>query len=248
LILGLVSGIPEVTAAHLVLSNGLGWYAFPDTVLLGSPDVSADLRSQLRRGKPELTGLLDNGTNFLQAYAAIANNLRAWVQQKEMVAALRRDNPSVAGLEIRVPNQDVIVVSHDVNGELLPLVLGQESEGLRRLLAFLIALYQNPPKETLIFEEPEKGIHPGALAVLADQFKACAAEGRGQILLTTHSPELLNHFPPATIRAVEIEGYQTRIGPVAPEQLGALRDRLLLPGELLTVDPARVAGTAKEQG
>jgi predicted ATPase len=245
LILGSLGGIPEVTPAHLVLTTGLGWYAFPDNVLL---HATPDPRYNVPPGFRSENGFWDNGSNFLQAFASIMSNLRAWAQQREMVEALRRINPSVAGLAIRVPNQDVILVTHDIAGNLLPLELGQESEGLRRFLAFLIALYQNPPKETLIFEEPEKGIHPGALAVLADQFKACAEEGRGQVLLTTHSPELLNHFGPETLRAVEIHNYQTSIGPVAPEQVESIREHLLLPGELLTVDPARLAELEEIKG
>jgi predicted ATPase len=241
LTLGLLSGNPEVTPAYVFLSTSPGWYSFPDNVLMPRPQSSEDLRYQMSSPLKAETSLWDNGGNFLQAFNAIVSNLRAWAQQKEMVSALRRVNPSVTGLAIRVPNQDVIVVSHQVGDVLLALELGQESEGLRRFLAFLIALNQTPPKECLIFEEPEKGIHPGALAVLADQFKAFTAAGRGQILLTTHSPELLNHFEAETLRAVDIDKYQTRIGPVAPDQVDAIRERLLQPGELLTVDPARVA-------
>jgi hypothetical protein len=249
LMLGSLSGIPEVTPAYLLLSTGLGWYAFPDNVLLTTDqqalhDPRYNVHSELRTD----TGLWDNGSNFLQAFAAITRNLRAWAQRREMVAALKRLNRTVADFALRMPKQDVIEVSHEFDSTLLPLQVSQESEGLRRFLAFLIALYQSPPKETLIFEEPEKGIHPGALAVLADQFKACAAEGRGQVLLTTHSPELLDHFEPETLRAVDIDNYQTRIGPVAPEQVEAIREHLLRPGELLTVDPARVAETATTQG
>jgi predicted ATPase len=81
----------------------------------------------------------------------------------------------------------------------------------------LIALYQAPSKQTLIFEEPEKGIHPGALAVLADQFKACPEAGRGQVILTTHSPGLLDSFDPDSLRVVKIENYLTQIGPAATE-------------------------------
>ena len=138
--------------------------------------------------------------------------------------------------------QDFGVSIHriDVGERALLLDLEQESEGFRRFLAHLIALYQTPPKQTLIFEEPEKGIHPGALSALAEQFQACHDAGRGQVILTSHSPELLNHFSPEQLRVVEIENYMTKIGPVAPEQMDALREHLLQPGELLTVDPARL--------
>jgi hypothetical protein len=41
------------------------------------------------------------------------------------------------------------------------------------------------------------------------------------------------------IRAVELVGPETRIGVISAEQKEAIRDRLLEPRELLTVDPAR---------
>ena len=111
-------------------------------------------------------------------------------------------------------------------------------------LAHLIALYQSPPKGTMIFEEPEKGIHPGALAVLAEQFLACAGGGRSQVLLTPHSPELLNHFPPEAIRLVQMRDSKTLIGPIHPNQVLAIKEQLLRPGELLTVDTPKLAEAA----
>src|SRR5262249_8480168 len=147
-------GIQEVTTAYLVLANGLGCYAFPDTILKHSG-----------QRRPEETGLVDDGSNYLQAYGAIAVNLQNWRHIKEIVAALQVLNPSIRGVDIRVPSHDVIVVSHAVNGQLLPLYLDQESEGFRRLLAYLIALYQSPSKQTLIFDEPEKGLYPVGLDI-----------------------------------------------------------------------------------
>ena len=43
----------------------------------------------------------------------------------------------------------------------MPLDLTEESDGFRRFYAHLLALYQTPPKQTLVFEEPENGIYPG---------------------------------------------------------------------------------------
>jgi predicted ATPase len=231
LLLGAVTGVREITRAHLLLGNGIAFYAFPDSVLLQTgpnPDQAQ-------------TGLTRGGENFLRTLVGIDVDPQAWNHQQEMVAALRQLNPSIKSVELTMPGRDKIVVSHEVAGQLLPLDLVYESEGFRRLLAHLIALYQTPLKQVLVFEEPERGIHPGALAVLADEFKACPSAGRGQVLLTSHSPELLNHFEPEQLRVVEIEHYLTKIGPVAPEQVEAIREQLLHPGELLTVDAARLA-------
>jgi hypothetical protein len=236
--LGGITGVPEITIAHLVLTKGLGCYAFPDTVLMpGGPGP-----------RPGETSLSDHGENYLQAYVAIVSNLQAWSHRKEMLAALRKLNPTVKSVEPLTPAQDKLVVSHDVGGRALVLDLSQEAEGFRRFLAHLMALYQLPPKQTLFFEEPEKGIHPGALEALTDQFKACPEAERGQVLLTTHSPELLDHFAPEQLRVVDLRDYLTTIAPVAQEQIEAVREQLLQTGELLTVDPARPAAPVGAEG
>jgi hypothetical protein len=45
---------------------------------------------------------------------------------------------------------------------------------------------------------------------------------------------------------VEMRGYATHIGPVAPEQMEALREHFMKPSDLLTVDEARLAGSLAE--
>ena len=90
------------------------------------------------------------------------------------------------------------------------------------------------------------GIHPGALSVLAEEFKAAAEDGRGQVVLTTHSPKLLDYFDASQIRVVELRGFETEIGPMSREQKEALEDNLLDAGELLTVDPARIQAAESE--
>ncbi len=130
-------------------------------------------------------------------------------------------------------------MAHRLGDKTLTLDLRQESDGFRRFYAHLLALYQLPPKQTLVFEEPENGIYPGALELLADEFKAAPDADRGQVLLTTHSPALLDHFSVEQIRVVELVDLETKIGPLAEEQKEAIQEELLHAGELLTVDPAR---------
>jgi predicted ATPase len=161
--------------------------------------------------------------------------------RKGIAAALRQINSTVGSVELdSVQNPSKAFVGHRIRDTILPLELAQESEGFRRFYAHLLALYQTPAKQTLVFEEPENGIYPGALELLADEFKAAPDAGRGQVLLTTHSPALLDHFSVDQIRVVELVDLETRIGPLAEEQREAIVEELLHPGELLTVDPARV--------
>jgi len=237
LMLGVLYGIPEVKIAHLALTKGIGCYDFPSDVL--------STESSPQYGPPgAANGLTDSADNYLAAFDAIANNLSELPTMREMHAALRKLNTSVNTVELETLQRSHIIVGHKVaDAKVLSFKLVQESEGFRRFLAHLIALYQVPPKQTLVFEEPEKGIFPGALSVLAEYFRSCADRGRSQIILTTHSPQLLSHFPPEQIRVVEMDQYETKIGPVSKEQLEALKDQLLTTEELLTVDTARLDRT-----
>ncbi len=101
------------------------------------------------------------------------------------------------------------------------------------MLGLLTALYQEPPRTLIAIEEPELNIHPGALPVLRDVFLEVSQTT--QILLTTHSPDLLEGIPPESLRVVEREQGITQVGPVAPDQIEAIRRKLFHPGEIMRI-------------
>jgi predicted ATPase len=233
--LGRIPSISEVVVAFTALTSGIGCYVFPDKVLTGG-----------RQNEPS-SGLDDQASNYLESLKEIVSNLQDLHVRKSIVAALQRVNPSVSSVELNdIQQPSHAVVGHKFNGKTLALQLAQESDGFRRFYAHLLALYQRPPKQTLMFERPEDGIHPGALSLLAEEFKAAPENGRGQVILTTHSPKLLDHFDADQIRVVELDGFATRIGPVSTEQREAIQENLLDAGDLLTVDPARLESTNSE--
>jgi hypothetical protein len=228
--LGRIPAISDIVTAFTALTSGIGCYVFSDKVLC------QPAQENRRTG-----GLADDAGNFLDSLKDIVSNLQDLNVRKSIVAALQCVNTSISSVELNdIQNPSKVVVGHRVDGKTLALDLSQESAGLRRFYAHLLAIYQRPPKQTLTFEHPEDGIHPGALSLLAEEFKAAPAEGRGQIILTTHSPGFLDHFEVEQIRVVELVGLETRIGFISAEQKEAIRDKLLEPGELLTVDPARM--------
>ncbi|MGL6195128.1 MAG: AAA family ATPase [Thermoguttaceae bacterium] len=218
---------PDVSRAFLVLTEGVGCYDFPG-------DVCTD-----EKDKQESEALDDTAKNYLATFNAIRNNLQRQSDWDDINSSLRTLNSTFKTVNLESREAKRMVVVHDFNGKSKPFSISNESEGFRRFLAHLLALYQTPPKQTLIFEEPERGIHPGALSTLADEFKACAKSGRGQVILTTHSPQLLDQFKPESIRVVEIENGVTKINRIARDQLESIREKLLFPGELLTVEDAR---------
>ncbi|WRH65482.1 MAG: ATP-binding protein [Planktothrix sp. GU0601_MAG3] len=83
------------------------------------------------------------------------------------------------------------------------------SDGTLRILAFLTALYQEDTPSILCFEEIENGVHPWLLHKMMELLKIVSTEGIAgkpvQVLITTHSPVLLNYVEPYQVRAVELD-------------------------------------------
>jgi len=83
------------------------------------------------------------------------------------------------------------------------------SDGTLRILAFLTALYQENTPSIICFEEIENGVHPWLLSKMMELLKTVSTEGITgkpvQVLITTHSPVLLNYVEPHQVRAVELD-------------------------------------------
>ncbi len=245
--LGKLKAISEAHIAFTALTNSIGCYDFVGDVgatakdeFNRSPQVLMARNSGVQQISSSL-GLLDDASNFVSVAASLLGGLYHLSLKKSIVASLATINPSVTSIELdNVQNPSAISVTHRIGAQPLSLELAQESDGFRRFFTHLLALYQQPPKLTLLFENPENGVYPGALALLADEFKAAPGDARGQILLTTHSPEFLNNFDDIEcLRVVTIKDHETSIGRVSHEQAESVREGLLTTGELLTVDPAR---------
>jgi hypothetical protein len=229
-----LTGLRIATVAHNLLCRGVGCYDFPGDVLQRSVQQET------------WAGYRDDGQNPLQVVGAIHDDIDRYGDWTSLTDTMSSLNPAVRSLDLKLPKRNQLQVGYQVGDKIMLMDVASESEGFRRYLATLLALYQTPAKQTLIFEHPENGIHPGALGTLANEFKRHVRQNRGQVILTTHSPQLLDHFEPEQIRVVDIENQKTRIGPLAPEQLEIIHKHLLEPGELLTVDPARLEGQLAE--
>lgn len=235
-VLGKFPSLQRVVFANAALSTGIGYYHFPATALA--------IERQPEHGQEFLKtieGLSDNATNYREIIRRITQDFRNPGLRKSLLASLQAVNPSIVSVELdSLTSPQKAIIGHKATGGIFELSLEQESDGLRRFYAHLLALYQTPSKLTLIFEEPENAIFPGALSLLADEFKAAPRENRGQVILTTHNPTLLDSFDVENIRAVEMQDGETKIGRIAKVQRDAIKDRLLTTGELLTVDRAKL--------
>lgn len=65
------------------------------------------------------------------------------------------------------------------------------SDGTLRFLGILVALLTTPAGTTLLLEEPDVGLHPARIHLLAQLLEQIPARRGIQVLATTHSPTLL---------------------------------------------------------
>ncbi len=86
------------------------------------------------------------------------------------------------------------------------------SDGTLRLLAQLAVIFSPEPPALACFEEPENFLHPAWLTLVADVLKSAA--GKTQILISTHSPYLLNRFYPEQLIIVEKKEGRSQFKPI----------------------------------
>ncbi len=73
------------------------------------------------------------------------------------------------------------------------------SDGTLRYLFLITVLAQPKPPPLIAIEEPEIGLHPGMLPIVAEY--AADAATRTQVVMTTHSPEFLDAFREPVVTA-----------------------------------------------
>ena len=180
----------------------------------------------------------------------LASTLRDMIQKKsrflpDLKDALAFAVPGVRDIQVKSAGSYYVVeLNHERDGgndRGSWFDLSHESDGTIRLLALLTALFQEPAPSLIGLEEPELAIHPGAMAVLSDTMREAAL--RGQVLVATHSPDLIDRLPIESVRAVTAEGGSTKVGKVAENQLVSVRENLFSAGELHGMEGLQPAGT-----
>ena len=79
----------------------------------------------------------------------------------------------------------------------IQIQLRKASEGTLRLIAYYILLNEPELPPLIAIEEPEQNLHPGALTDIANVLEQIAE--RSQVIITTHSSQLLDAFNPASL-------------------------------------------------
>ena len=172
--------------------------------------ASSALRTKPAEIKP-VTTLSTNGDNLATVVHEIRNGFVYKSAYDEMKDFLRAAYPSFEdfGCETThgAPSQTVVWLSE--KGMRRPMFSWDLSDGMLRFFCLAAALL-NPVFPPLIaIDEPELGLHPGLLPVVAEMINT--ASERTQVLVTTHSPDLLNCFDIADVAVMARDEEDSKI-------------------------------------
>ena len=236
---------PPAAPDRLYLVNASGVEAFRPVydALLGmgfynlNPDAIRDLQA------PDPGDLLKrdggNAAGVLARLGAGSPETKKRIEQY-----LGKVVTGVAGVDKRsVGPRETIEFRQQVSGAKDPwrFFASNMSDGTLRAFGVIVALFQGAGENGAVprlvgIEEPEVALHPAAAGVLIDSLRDGA--DRAQVLVTSHSPDLLDHKQIAddSLLAVVARRGVTCIGPVDEPTRSALRDHLYTAGELLRMD------------
>jgi predicted ATPase len=103
------------------------------------------------------------------------------------------------------------------------------SDGTLRFICLATLLLQPSPPQLILLDEPELGLHPFAIRLLAEMLESAAREV--QVILATQSVTLLDNFAPDQVIVAENDGLKTTFQRLDKEKLADWLDEFSL-GEL----------------
>ena len=129
--------------------------------------------------------------------AAFLNTLRASAprQFKAVEKGLQQIVKRVRGIGVDVNKLGEVELSLLEGDSNTPIPARLVSEGTLRVLGLLAAASSSAHPGLIGLEEPENGIHPRRIELIAEYLKTRVRIGRSQIIATTHSPVLLDRIP-----------------------------------------------------
>jgi predicted ATPase len=145
--------------------------------------------------------------------ASFLNTLKALdePQFRAIEKSLRMIIPSATGISVEVNDLGEVELRLIEGG--VPIPARVLSEGTLRVLGLLALGGAKEPPTLLGFEEPENGVHPRRIRLIAELLKTRAATGDTQLIVTTHSPVLLDLMPLDSLYVFRKRDGRTEVNP-----------------------------------
>lgn len=173
-------------------------------------DDNAKLRSNASNIASFLLNLRnsrDGNEVFLQFCGDYFAKLPAWDKSYEkIVEAVRLVTPFFDDFILKPKNggeKETVNLGWKQKGSDYPMQPYHLSDGTLRFICLATALLQPYPPSTIVIDEPELGLHPYAIEILAELIKA--ASQKTQVIVSTQSPALVDNFEPEDVIVVNRE-------------------------------------------
>jgi predicted ATPase len=228
----------DISPIQSVLSQRRDPDQYPEITYLGNEFGRMHLYRDWNLGRnspPRMPQKADLPGDMLQEDAnnlglVLNNLLNLPATKKELIQRFRRFYPSVEEITTKVHGGTVQVFLHET-GMHQPIPATRLSDGTLRYLCLLTILCHPTPPPVVCIEEPELGLHPDVIPIVAELM--IEASERTQLFVTTHSDDLVTALTdtPEAVLVCERDAGGTKIKRLNSEQLTTwLKDYTL--GEL----------------
>lgn len=182
------------------------------------------------------TQLREDGSNWASVIRAAKRTVRGRRMLERIYEMMRAILPGFLDVHVKQTGHYLVPYFRfgDTESSARLFDPGQLSDGSLRIFGILLSLYQTPEPALIVIEEPEQTVHPAVLSVLAEAFKEVSETT--QVLITTHSPQLIEHFEPEHIRVVTMPDGMTRISPLKSSQRDAVQRGLMGLSEFMAAE------------
>ena len=181
--------------------------------------IQVDSNSPVRRSQLVRSdwALFSNGENLIPILYNIQSKFpNVWDEIIELLNTFYPDFQKIT-LPMEEGAAGHLYLSFWEKNSKIPYRANQLSDGTLRLLC-LIAILKNPKMPPLIcIDEPELSMHPDWVHLLAELLQE--ASERTQIIVSTHSPELVSKLKPEEVIVVEKEDGATQMKRLESEPL-----------------------------
>lgn len=153
----------------------------------------SDFHISAARGRKEVTGESEHLSVSGDNLPRVAQYLHETYPEvfAGILQRMQRRVPGISGVEPE-PTPDGYLMLRFRDGSFkTPFLDRYVSDGTIKMLAYLVLLHDPKPHPLLCIEEPENQLYPTLMNELAEEFREYSRRG-GQVLVSTHSPDLLN--------------------------------------------------------
>lgn len=225
LALPLVAGHHLCREVHDFLS-GMRVYKIDPHVLQG-PQSPEEGRRLFANGSNAASVLKRLGRHFPEELPNVRDLLAA------IVPGMKDVSPTMHG------NKLSLEFTQQLNADVVAFDAADMSDGTLRALGLIAAVFQRPTPPIVVIEEPELTMHPGALGAILDLLQH--ASERMQVVVTTHSPDILDArwIEERHLRLLEWEDGKTKVSRISDATRDILAKGVMCAGELLRSNALR---------